>query len=378
MRFALPLYLLKETHSASLFGLVSALSFMPMIVLMPIGGIIADRVNKRKVMVVLDFLTAILMVLLFLLLGKVSLVPLLIVSMMLLFGIQGAYQPAVQASIPLLQNKDRLLQANAIINQVNALAGLLAPVIGGILFSSLGIMPIIVVGGFCFFFSAVMEIFIYIPHTKRQENLNIFGIVKQDFSESFTFMGRDKPVILQSIGILCAVNLFLSAMLIVAMPVLITQTLAMSDRLYGYSQGVLAAGGLVGGAVVGVFASKLSVNKVSSLLVLNSLFLLPIAFSLWLNLPHFISYLVITISCVSATMTSVQMLSFVQGETPPNLTGKVISCLMALCMCSQPIGQSIYGFLFDYFKSTPYLIIIASAIASLIVALYSRYVFKKL
>lgn len=98
VRFALPLYLLNQTGSATLFGIVTALSFVPMILLTPIGGIIADRVNKRNVMVTLDFLTAALMAVFFLLFGKVDLVILLIVNLMLLYGIQGAYQPGKYAT----------------------------------------------------------------------------------------------------------------------------------------------------------------------------------------------------------------------------------------------------------------------------------------
>ena len=49
LRFALPLHLLGKTNSAMLFGLVSACSFIPMILLFPIGGIIADRINKRNI-----------------------------------------------------------------------------------------------------------------------------------------------------------------------------------------------------------------------------------------------------------------------------------------------------------------------------------------
>ena len=55
LRFALPLYLLKETGSASLFGLVTACSFLPMILFSLLGGVIADRANKRNIMVILDY-----------------------------------------------------------------------------------------------------------------------------------------------------------------------------------------------------------------------------------------------------------------------------------------------------------------------------------
>ena len=58
LRFALPLYLLNQTGSSRLYGLVTACAFIPAILLSPVGGIAADRFNKRNIMVLLDFFTA--------------------------------------------------------------------------------------------------------------------------------------------------------------------------------------------------------------------------------------------------------------------------------------------------------------------------------
>ena len=58
LRFALPLYLLNLTGSSALYGTVIACAFIPAILLSPVGGIIADRLNKRNIMVTLDFFTA--------------------------------------------------------------------------------------------------------------------------------------------------------------------------------------------------------------------------------------------------------------------------------------------------------------------------------
>ena len=57
LRFVLPLYLLDVTGSRSLFGLCSAAAFVPMVVLTPLGGVVADRLHKQRIMVVLDFFT---------------------------------------------------------------------------------------------------------------------------------------------------------------------------------------------------------------------------------------------------------------------------------------------------------------------------------
>ncbi|HFM7781019.1 TPA: macrolide efflux MFS transporter Mef(H), partial [Enterococcus faecium] len=167
LRFALPYYLLKETGSSALFGIATACSFLPMVILSLVGGIIADRTNKRNIMVILDFVTAIIILVFYLSLGKIPIIPLFIVALMLLYGISGAYQPAVQASIPLLVSSDKLTVGNAIINQVNTLANFIGPAISGVVFQFYGINPILIVSIICFTFSAIMEIFIHIPHQKR-------------------------------------------------------------------------------------------------------------------------------------------------------------------------------------------------------------------
>lgn len=58
----------------------------------PLGGVIADRVNKRNIMVVLDFTTAGIILLFLLLSRQVNLVALILVTLILLFSISGLYQ----------------------------------------------------------------------------------------------------------------------------------------------------------------------------------------------------------------------------------------------------------------------------------------------
>ncbi len=115
IRFALPLYLLNLTGSPALYGMVTACAFIPSILLSPIGGIVADRVNKRNIMVILDFFTAGVILTFLVLMDSVNLVGLLTVTLMLLYGIAGAYQPSVQASIPVLTDEEHFMAANSVI-----------------------------------------------------------------------------------------------------------------------------------------------------------------------------------------------------------------------------------------------------------------------
>ena len=378
LRFALPLYLLDRTGSSSLFGIVLACSFIPMVILSPIGGLIADRVNKRNIMVFLDFLTAFLTGLFLLLNGSLSPQALVLIVMMLLSGIQSLYQPSVQASIPFLQEKGNLMTANAIINQVSALANLIGPVLGGIVYEAFGVTQVVLISGICFLLSAVMELFIRIPVNKLPENGSILSIVKGDFAESIHYIHREKPVIQKVIIIVALFNLVLTSMVIVGIPVIIKIHLALSGQLYGYAQGISAAGGLAGGILVGVLANRLRAEKVWKLLLAAAATLLPMALCLLFDAPPMVSYLVIVccyfLMMVLATMFSVQMLSFVQSEVPGSLIGKVISFVMAMSMCSQPLGQALYGLLFDW--AAPQWIILGSMAAAAVIVIASRKAFS--
>ena len=167
LRFSLPLFLLRETGSSALFGAVTACSLLPMIVLSLLGGVLADRVNKRNIMVILDFSTAGIIAGFSILMGTAPAIPLFIVTLMLLYGISGTYQPAVQASIPALVAKDHILTASAIVNQIGSMANFIGPVIGGWIYGLWGLEPILEISVGCFALSAVMEIFIKIPFVKR-------------------------------------------------------------------------------------------------------------------------------------------------------------------------------------------------------------------
>lgn len=382
LRFALPLYLLRQTGSPALFGVVTACSFAPMVVLSMAGGVLADRVNKRNIMVGLDFSTAAIILLFYAALGRLPTVPLFIAVLMLLYGISGTYQPAVQASVPLLVQKEKLIAGNAVINQVNTLSGLLGPVAGGVLFTLWGIGPILLLSAACFAFSAVMEIFIRIPHERRPSEAGVFQVVRRDLQECVRFVRSEKPVFVSVVVLVAMFNLVLSAVMIVGTPILITQVLGMSDTLYGLTQGALALGGLCGGALAAACGDKLRVQKAHLLLLACSAAVAVMGLSLWLRLPPLVSYTAITLMSFAAmgasTLFMVQIYTLVQVQTPPQLVGKVMAALISIAMCGQPVGQALYGLLFGLFAPYPYLVLLGAAGAALCISLCSRRVFGRL
>lgn len=381
LRFSLPLYLLKETGSSTLFGIVTACSFLPMIVLSLLGGVLADRLNKRNIMVCLDFLTAGVITVFSWLLGIVPIIPLFITVLMLLYGISGTYQPAVQASIPALVPKEKILSANAIVNQIGALANFIGPIIGGMLYGAFGIVIILKVSVLCFVLSAVMEIFIQIPFQKQPTQDKVLQIAAGDLRDSIRFLRMEKPLFVQICIVIAGLNLFLSPMLTIGIPVIVVDKLHLTDGLLGLTQGMLAVGGILGGLLTVLLDKKLTPQTAYVPLFLCTACSCLMGFGMAIDQSPMIKYVILSVMgpsvTIFTTMFSIQMLAVVQAETPQHLIGKVVACIMTFIMCVQPIGQLLYGFLFECLPSQPVIIIGASMI-SLVIAVRSKKILIKL
>ena len=386
LRFALPLYLLNETGSAALFGVVSACSFLPMILLSPVGGILADRLNKRNIMVALDFGMAVLVTVFQLMLGRMNLIALLLIMMILLYAIQGTYQPVVQASVPVLVQAKQLMQGNALVNLVQSLSGLAGPVAGGALYSFFGIRPILVISAVCFLGASIMELFLHIPYTKNKSTEGLWKTGMRDIRESFSFMRDTCPEIMKVSLILSGFNLVLSTCIIIGLPVVITRHLgysaAVGNRMYGYMEGIMGAGGLTGGILAGPLARKMKPQDITKIVAACAFLLLPVGSGFLFGMSSSVIYLIMAVCnflmMLMAALASILVMSYLQIITPNEILGKVISCAMCVIMLAQPLGQAIYGILFQKFGGTPQYIFFLSAAATAFVAWLSGKPFEKI
>lgn len=382
LRFALALYVLDATGSAAVFGTVTAIAVIPTILLSPFGGILSDRVNRRNIMVSLDFATAALALGLGLLLSEENAVALITVTLLLLSVIQACYTPSVNSSVPLLQAEENLVKANAVVSQVSMLANLIGPVLGGVLYGLFGAMPIILVSGVCFFLSAVLELFIHIPFQPLDAKTGILQIVKDDLRESIRFMTREQPDILRITLMIAVYSLFVVSTITVGLPYMVRTVLGLSSQLYGAAEGLMAAAGIAGGIASGFLADRLKTSRLYWLLVLSGAALVPVGAAFLLDCGPMTCYIVITI-CIMAmqlliALFSIFMLSLAQSRTPSHLLGKMTAYIMTLTMCAQPVGQALYGVLFDRFAGSLYLPLIATALIAAAIGLASRGLFARL
>lgn len=379
LRFALPLHLLRATGSAALFGGVSALSFAPMIVLSLLGGVLADRASKRKIMVAMDFGVALLCALFLLLMDGLPVAAATAAFLMLLYGASGLYQPAVQASMPALLRGEALLRGNAAVNMVSTLDDLLGPALGGALFGLFGLKPVLAVSAICFFFSAVMELFLRIPQKKRARSENALVTAGRDLAESWRYIRRAQPSLLRLTALLALFNFALSAALVVGVPVLAVDLLRLTDGAVGVTQAAMGLGGLCGGLLAGVWAGRLRLrHSFFALLACAPAMLLVSAAAL----PGAPGWPLLLAGCfcamTAASLFTVHVSAVVQGRTPSHLVGKVMALMLAVAMCAQPLGQALYGALFEAVGPRAYVITFFAALAAALLAFCARATLRRM
>lgn len=369
LRFALPLYVLDTTGNAAIFGGILALSMIPTILLSPVGGVMADRFPRQKIMYLLDFMTAGL-VLGFSLVFEGGGIAAVAVVMMLLSVIQACYQPSVMSAIPLLASEENLMAANGVAMQVQSVSVLLGPILGGILYARMGLSPILTASATCFFASAILEIFIRIPFQKPERTGSAFALFKGDLGDALHFLRREKPCLWSFLFIMAAVNLFLSTLFIVGLPYLINTFLSLSAEAYSYASAAMGLGSILGGVLAGVVAKRMAFRRSYLLIGITSLLLVPMALSLLPGIAPMVSYAIIVL-CVLLGMACTALFNifaqtYFQQQTPTALLGKVFSFVGAICMCAMPLGQALYGVLFQGAGQQAWLVVAFGALANLI------------
>lgn len=379
LKFALSMYVFEQTGSAAVFGMLLAIATVPTVILGPFGGVMADRLNSRNMMVTLDFLSGAAVLTAFLLPGE-NLSLFLVGGMQIILGVLGAFEsPVVQACVPQMQSGENLMRGNAVVNQVQALAGLITPFTGSLFYAAFGIRPVLLGVALCFFLTAFLERFIELPYQKREGKEGIWEIIRSDFRDSGRFLVRDEPQVLKLLLLAALASFFVVGTAIVGLPYLVRAVLGLSAEHYGAAESAMGAAAVAGGILSGILAGKLQMSRLYRLLILTGLCLLPAGLIFMLPAGVFGRYLVLLLCfCAvqaAATVFSVMSLSMIQERTPAELTGKIMAFVITFSACAQPLSQLIYGVFFDVFEEAVWVVLAATGLAVICMGISFRGLF---
>jgi MFS family permease len=247
--FALAVWIYDQTKQATPFAITVLLGTIPRVLLLPVAGSIADRVNRRFIMIAADTLNALLSLIIFLLLstGNLQLWHIYLISMF--ESVFAAFQePAFTASVSTIVPKEKLGSANGMIQMREAISTVITPLLAGILFVAIGFKGIILIDFITFFFAIGALMFVRIPQPRQtieHKDKNLW----QDIVFGWNYLTQRKGLL----GLLyyyAMVNFLLNWSAVLLVPMVLSR---FSANVLGLIQTVMGIGLLVGSIVMSVW-----------------------------------------------------------------------------------------------------------------------------
>lgn len=382
LKFALSMYVLEQTGSASIFAGMLSAALLPTVLLSPFGGILADRANRKHIMVALDALSglSVLAVGLLLPLGRELWVT---GTLLVLLSVLAAFEsPTVQACVPQMVSPQNLVQGNAVVSQVSAVTSLVTPFLGSLFYTAFGIGPVFAAAVACFWLTALLECMIRLEYQKPPRTAGIGAIVREDLAVSAHFLRREQPDILKLLLLAALAGMFVSGTAVVGFPYLVRTVLGLSATYYGAAESAMGAAATLGSLCAGLLGKKLRVRDLSAIFLSFGLSLFLIGLSFLLPVGRMARYgVLLFFFCVcqlGVCIFSTYAITLIQQRTPKQLMGKVMSCVFTLSMCAQPVGQLVYGALFDCFSDSVYWVLIPTGMLICLIAVASRGFLKRM
>lgn len=361
LRLALSMYLLEKTGSAAIFAGILSAAILPTILLSPFGGVLADRADKRAVMVLLDILSgSMVFCAAIMITGRNG----MIVTSALMTGLSalGAFEtPVVQACIPAMLTGSNITRGNAMVNQAASLSALAAPALGGVFYAMLGLKPIMYASAVFFLITAGLECLIRL---ERQDRSGKAGI-RKDFLAGLRFLLREEPAVLRLLILAAVSRFFVMGVTVVGVPFLVRIVLGLGAEYAGAAESALAVAVLLGSGTAGILAGTWGTGRLALVLAGMGAALLPAGLAFLLPAKTEIQYVAVLLSfcgvSFAVSLFSVFAVSLIQQRTPHAMMGRIMAHTSAVTLCAQPLGQVAYGFLFDMFRNAVYAVLLPTA-----------------
>lgn len=253
-QFGLTIWMYQQTGSALAMGLMQVFFIIPFLLLSPVAGVMVDRYNRKLMMMVSDF-AAILAtgsVFILLALGRLETWHLYVAAA--LNGIGNTFQwPAYSAAITTMVPKAQYSRANGLMSLIEAGPGVLAPLFAGALLPLIGLVGILSIDVFTFFFAIGALLLVVVPSPVRTAaGQEAQGGLVHEAVYGFTYIFR-RPSLLGLQLVFFFSNLFFG----IAFTLLAPMVLAYTDSnsvIFGAVQSAGAIGGVIGGIVMSVWS----------------------------------------------------------------------------------------------------------------------------
>ncbi len=324
------------THSATKIGLVVALQTLPVLFLGPYGGVVADRVDKRKLMIALQAAMGVQAAILAALTLTHVVNYLDVCALAVVLGLNNAFEnPSRQSFMMEMVGPKDLRNAVSLNSTMNNVARAIGPAIAGIIIASLG-------EGWCFAVNAlsfvavvvslmVMDLTTLNPSVPTERS-------KGQLREGLRYVAST-PKLLYPLIMMALVGM-LTYEFQVTLPIVAAHVFHGSAEIYGIVTGSMGVGAVIGGLWI-ASKGKTGTRAMMHAVLLFGLFVTFAALSpkLWVELIALALVGFASVSFLSMANSTLQL------ETDPQMRGRVMALWAVAFMGTTPIGGPLIGWI---------------------------------
>ena len=331
---ALGWLVLKVTGSGTLLGLVIACQFLPMLLLGPFGGVIADRVEKRRFLMVTQAIAGALALVLGVLVATGSIQLWMVFVLALLLGTVSAFDmPARQTFVFEMVGPDLLPNAVTLNSVVMNGSRIVGPAIAGVLIAAVGLAPCFFINGLSYL-ACIAALVLMRPAelTRVEPRPREKGQLREGFRYAWA-----NPALRTPLMLMAAVGT-LTYEFQISLPLMARYTFGAGAGGYGLMTSAMGLGAVVGGLVV-AHRARTSRRKLGIAGVVFGTFVLVAsimpsiwAMVLWLPLVGAAS-----VAFISMSNTNLQL------AAAPEMRGRVMALYSVAFLGSTPVGGPIVG-----------------------------------
>ena len=330
---------LELTGSGSAVGAVTAAQFLPILLMAPFGGLIADRLDKRRVLYLTQTLAAATAAILGWLVITDTVELWMVFALALVHGMVGSFDnPARHAFVMEMVGRSRLTNAVGLNSVLVHTARVIGPAIGGVLIVTVGI-------GICFLINSVSYFFfiaaLLLMRSAEIERSRPEPRRRRQLRDALAYV-RSKPVLFVPLAMMGVIGL-LTYEFEVVLPLLARFTFDGGADTFGIMFAVMGAGAVLGGLYTATRGDRPGRSMIRLAYALAAVMTLTtIAPSLW------VAYLSLFLVGMVATSFFTLGNAVMQLNSVPEMRGRVIALRSAAILGARPLGAPIVGWIGEH------------------------------
>src|SRR5919112_2244986 len=334
------------TGSATVVAVLTFARLLPYAVLLPFSGILADRGNRKVLMVSADLgRGACMFGLLFAGSEETLWIAYPLVFLATMFS--SLFQPAMSSVLPaIVGDEEKLVEANSIWSQMDSVSFVLGPALGGVL-ALLGAPELaFVINGATFLVSAATLLFVHIPPRETPETAE--GDEEEGWlSETlagFRFLFRENEGVLAALTVALVGLSFTGGGIWTLILVLSDEAFGLGTEGSGFLNSAYGVGGVVGGFAAGYLASKVRLGPavIWSIGAGSAVFI-----CLGISPAGVLPFVIMFVVGILDIMVDVNGTTIIQTGTPEKLLGRVFGAFDGVLILAMLAGALIVGPLID-------------------------------